>query len=123
MTFRFTDRSLRVRFILNSISQWQGFTCLTVMMGFARRNDAASTNVRIRRIFIPVHILYLTLLIWGVFNEHVANCTARTYPKIFTFQYGLFLLTYLGFLFLHSRNYYMDWHESIKDINIAEQEE
>ena len=117
MAFRFTGRSLRYRFILNSVSQWQVFACLTVMMGFARRNDAASSNVRIRMIFIPTHILFLALLIWGLCNDHVANCTARTYPKIFTYQYGLFLLTYVGFMFLHHKNFFMDWHESIRDID------
>ncbi len=87
------------------------------MMGFARRNDAASSNVRIRMIFIPTHILYCSLLIWGISNEHVAHCTGRTYPKIFTYQYGLFLLTYIGFMYLHKKNYFMDWHESIRGTN------
>lgn len=102
MAYRFTDRSLRYRYIQNAIAQWQVFCCLTVMIGFARRNGAAECRVYIRAIFIPVHILYATLLLWGICNEHMGECTSRTYPNIFTYQYSVFFLTYLGFLFMHS---------------------
>ena len=121
MAYRFTDRSLRYRFIQNAAAQWQVFCCLTVMLGFARRNDAAKTNVPIRRIFIPIHILYATLLFWGICNEHMGECSARTYPNIFTYQYSLFFLTYIGFLYLHEKDYFMTWHESIADIDPEEE--
>ena len=116
MAYRFTDRSLRYRFIQNAAAQWQVFCCLTVMLGFARRNDAAKSKVPIRRIFIPIHICYATLLAWGIFNDHMGECSVSTYPLIFVYQYSLFFLTYLGFLFLHSHSYFMEWHENIKDV-------
>ena len=85
------------------------------MLGFARRNDAAKTKVPIRFVFVPIHILYALLLLWGVCHEHMGECTARTYPNIFTYQYMLFFLTYAGFLFLHHNHYFMEWHENIRD--------
>ena len=117
MAYRFTDRSLRYRYIQNAIAQWQVFSCLTVMRGFARRNDAATSKFQVRIIFIPFHCLYATLLFWGIFNEHMGECTDRTYPRIFTYQYGIFFVTYIGFLFLHSRNYFLEWHQNIKDLH------
>ena len=86
------------------------------MLGFARKNDAAKSKVRIRMIFIPIHLLYATLLLWGIFNESMGNCSARVYPKIFNYQYGLFYVTYFGFQILHRSGYFMEWHESIRDI-------
>ena len=53
-------------------------------------------------------------------NEHMGECTARTYPHIFTYQYALFFSTYLGFLFLHSKSYFMEWHENIRDVDADE---
>ena len=117
MAYRFTDRSLRYRYIQNALAQWQVFCCLTVMLGFARHNDAAKSKVPIRRIFIPIHILYALMLLWGIVNAHMGECGARTYPNIFTYQYALFFSTYLGFLFLHSKDYFMEWHENIRDVN------
>ena len=38
---------------------------MTVMMAFARKNDSASANIKIRGIFIPTHFLFLSLLLWG----------------------------------------------------------
>ena len=117
MAYRFTDRSLRYRFIQNAVAQWQVFTCLTVMLGFARRNDAAKSKVPIRVVFVPTHILYATLLFWGICNEHMGECNSRTYPNIFTYQYALFFLTYIGFLFLHKNHYFMEWDEKIRDMD------
>jgi len=93
---------------------------MTVMLGFARKNDAASSNVKIRWIFIPVHFLYAGLLILGIGNDHMGQCTARVYPKIFSYQYALFFLTYIGFLFLRKNDYFMDWHESIRDMDMSD---
>lgn len=87
------------------------------MIGFARRNDAAESKLPVRLIFIPIHLLYCTLLLWGVFNEHMGECTDRTYPNIFTYQYAVFFMTYIGFLLLHSRNYFLVWHENIRDLH------
>ena len=120
MIFRFSDKHLKYRFIQNSVSQWQVFICLTVMLGFARNNDAATSNVKIRWIFIPVHILYFTLLVLGASKDALGTCEERVYPKIFTYQYGLFFLTYIGFLVLHKKEYLMDWHESIRDIDLED---
>ncbi len=85
MIFRFSDKHLKYRFIQNSISQWQVFICLTVMLGFARNNDAATSNVKIRMIFIPVHILYFTLLVLGATKDSLGTCENRIYPTIFTY--------------------------------------
>jgi hypothetical protein len=102
MIFRFTHKHLKYRFIQNSIAQWQVFICLTVMLGFVRKNGAASANVKIRAIFIPVHILYLALLMLGLTKESLGTCSDRVYPRIFTYQYALFFLTFVGFLYLKS---------------------
>ena len=84
MAYRFTGRSLKYRFIQNSIAMWSVFMSLTVMMGFARKNDAASSKVKIRLIFIPIHIIYCGLLIWGIVNERMGQCeTGKSYPRIF----------------------------------------
>ena len=71
MAFRFTRRSLRYRFIQNALAMWMVFLCMTVMLGFTRKNDAAKLNskVPLRMIFIPIHCLYATLLFWGLFVE------------------------------------------------------
>lgn len=119
MVYRFTDRSLKYRFIQNSIAMWSVFVSLTVMMGFARKNDAAKSKVPIRMIFLPVHILYFTLLIWGIFNERMGQCKPdRSYPPIFAIQYSLFFITYIGFVVMHKADYFMEWHESIRHIDL-----
>jgi len=119
MAYRFTSRSLRYRFIQNSIAMWSVFMCLTVMLGFARRNDAAKSKVKIRMIFIPWHVIFLILLIWGIINDRMANCTTGgNYPGIFSYQYSVFFLTYAGFVYLHYNDYFMEWHESIKHIDM-----
>jgi hypothetical protein len=121
MAYRFTSRSLRYRFIQNSIAMWSVFMCLTVMLGFARRNDAAKSKVRIRMIFIPVHAIYLVLLLWGILNDRMAHCKSdRNYPSIFGYQYSVFFLTYFGFVYLHYNDYFMEWHESIEHIDIKD---
>lgn len=91
------------------------------MLGFARKNDAVISKAPIRRIFIPIHMIYASLVIWAICNENMAHCSKRTYPKIFSYQYGLFFLTYFGFLFLHSKNYFMEWHESVKHIDLQDE--
>lgn len=91
------------------------------MLAFARRNDAAKSKVKIRAIFIPIHILYATLLIWGCVNEFIGNCSARVYPHIFTYQYTVFYLTFIGFHVLHRTGYFMEWHESIKNLDTKTQ--
>lgn len=119
MVYRFTDRSLKYRFIQNSIAMWSVFVSLTVMMGFARKNDAAKSKVPIRMIFIPVHILYLILLIWGIMSERMGQCrNDHSYPTIFAVQYALFYLTYFGFVFMHHSGYFMEWHETVRHLNL-----
>ena len=71
MAYRFTHRGIRFRYVLNAVSQWQVFACLTVMIGFTRKNEAANTNIKIRFFFIPVHIFFATLLIWGLLNDEM----------------------------------------------------
>ena len=117
MVFRFTDRSLRYRFLQNAIAQWSVFVCITVMLGFARKNDAATSKVPIRRIFIPVHFMYATLLVMGLANNELGTCVKRDYPKIFSYQYGLFFTTYLAFVILHKKGYFIQWHDSISHID------
>lgn len=80
------------------------------MLGFARKNDAAISKVKIRMIFIPLHLIYLSLLVWAIFDDSIAHCKnegANNYPLIFRFQYSVFFLTYIGFLLLHKNDYLM----------------
>jgi len=56
---------------------------MTVMIGFARKNDAAKAKFRIRFLFIPIHILYAALLILGISNDDFGTCKLNTYPRIF----------------------------------------
>ena len=93
------------------------------MMGFARKNDAATSNVAIRTFFIPLHILYAVLLLWGITHDAMGRCdeNGRTYPRIFMIQYTLFFVTYAGFMYLHYMDYFMKWHENIKDIDMKDE--
>ena len=100
---------------------WSVFMCLTVMLGFARRNDAAISKIKIRMIFVPLHMIYLSLLLWAVFDDEITHCRneeSNNYPLIFRFQYSVFFLTYIIFVFLHKNDYMMSWHESIKHIDL-----
>ena len=64
--YRFAEKDLRFRFTLNALSQWQVFVCLTIMVGFTRRNDAASLKLPVRCFFILVHLAYFTSFVCGV---------------------------------------------------------
>ena len=69
MVFRFSNRSLFHRFLLNAFSQWLVFWCLTVMLGSPSRSEAAKYRYPLRRmIFIPLHLLYATSIIMGCLN-------------------------------------------------------
>ena len=118
MTYRFSERRLKLRYLLNAFSQWLVFLCLTVMLGFARKNDAAVFRFPLRRlIFIPIHILYLTMIVVGMAREEYHTCYDNGYPKIFQFQYGLFYMTYFLFLILHHKDYCLKWHDDIAQLN------
>ena len=87
------------------------------MLGFPMRNGAAVSHLPIRYIFIPIHILFATLLLWGLFNDRFGQCPTSVYPMIFRYQYGLFYTVYFGFLVLHKYDYMLEWHPNIKDID------
>lgn len=91
---------------------------MTVMLGFARKNNAAVAKFRIRFVFIPIHMIYASVLILGIVNEDLGMCHEKTYPRIFGFQYALFFTTYLLCLILYYTDYFLEWDESIKDIDL-----
>ena len=95
---------------------------MTVMLGFVRKNDAAKHSFPIRYIFIPIHIMYATVLILGLINDNVGTCRKYTYPRIFAVQYTLFFSTYILCVFLYKKDYFLVWHESIRDIDIRNEE-
>mmetsp|Transcript_19070 Transcript_19070/g.25815 ORF Transcript_19070/g.25815 Transcript_19070/m.25815 type:complete len:332 (+) Transcript_19070:91-1086(+) len=121
MAYRFTDRNLRYRFFQNAFSQWQVWLCMTVMLGFARKNDAAHHKFPMRAIFIPIHVLYATVLVLGIANEDLGTCTEYTYPRIFAYQYCLFFVTYALCLFLYKKDFFLEWHESIKNVDLKDE--
>ena len=41
LAFRYSERRTLHRFLLNAFSQWLVFWCMTIMLSFARWNDAA----------------------------------------------------------------------------------
>ena len=88
------------------------------MLGFARKNDAAVFRFPLRRLFfIPIHILYLTMIVVGTAREEYHTCYANEYPRIFQFQYGLFYMTYFLFLILHHKDYFLKWHDDIAQLD------
>ena len=82
------------RFLLNAFSQYLVFWCMTIMLAFARHNDAAKFKYPIHLfIFIPLHLLYIASILSGAFWTEMVICdyeTNRVYPRIFFFQYALF---------------------------------
>ena len=120
--FRYTSRPVVYRFFLNAMSHWIVFYCLTIMLGFARKNDAAKFKYPIRLIaFIPIHVLYAASIVIGLTWTDMVICDGKTrqiYPRIFYFQYGLFYLTYILFLFLRCKGYFLEWHTDINIISV-----
>ena len=116
--FRYSKKRVLHRFLLNAFSQWLVLWCLHIMLSFIRYNDAARFKFRIRSfIFIPLHLLYAASILTGIFWEEMVICdmeSDRVYPRIFYFQYGLFYFTYVVFLVLYCKGYYLEWHEDIK---------
>ena len=41
LVYRYSSRPIRSRFLLNTLSHWIVFWCLTIMLGFSRKNGAA----------------------------------------------------------------------------------
>lgn len=91
---------------------------MTVMLGFVRKNDAAKHKFPMRALFIPIHLMYATVIVLGLSNDDVGTCSEHTYPHIFAVQYALFFVTYALCVFLYKKNYFLVWHESIADIDI-----
>ena len=102
------------RFLLNAFSQYLVFWCMTIMLAFARHNDAAKFKYPIHLfIFIPLHLLYIASILSGAFWTEMVICdyeTNRVYPRIFFFQYALFYTTYIIFFVLHCKGYFLQWH-------------
>ena len=118
MIYRFSNRRLSQRFLLNAFSQWLVFLTFTVMLGFARKNDAAQFRIPLRRtVFVPLHCCYLTIIIVALVKQDYIGCESRPYPQLFDIQYGLFYATYFLFLFLHKNDYFLQWHPDIAQLD------
>ena len=118
MTYRFSSRRLSQRFLLNAFSQWLVFFSLTVMVNFARNHDAAEFRIPLRSaVFLPIHGLYLSIILFASIKQEYIGCETRPYPRLFDVQYGLFYATYFLFLFLHRKDYFLKWHEDIAQLD------
>ena len=84
------------------------------MLSFARWNNAAKFKYPIHLfIFVPLHVLYLASILAGVFWSDMMVCDTkinRVYPRIFYYQYSLFYATYIIFVVLHRKGYFLEWH-------------
>ena len=83
LVFRFTNRHLKYRFIDTAIGHWIVFTVFTLMIGFTRRNDAADATFKIRFVFVPIHLLFFSLILCGWLQQNSTFCSEHTYPHIF----------------------------------------
>ena len=80
------------------------------MTNFIRWNGVVRFKCEIRAILVPIHILFLVMLLLGLFDRDFgAFCDKSIYPRIFVYQYCVFFFTYLVFLILHRCEYFVEW--------------
>ena len=80
-----SDKDLRFRYMNNTAAMWLVFMAFTFMMVFVRRNGAAHFTVKLRYSIVPIHVLYLVMLILGFSRDFGAFCSQESYPAIFLF--------------------------------------
>ena len=116
LAYRFSSRAVLFRFILNALSHWIVFWCMTLMLNFARKRDAAKFKYPQIRwlVFIPLHLTYAATIVVGIgAADDLVKCDAesrRIYPRISYVQYSLFYFTYFLFIFLRCKGYFLEWH-------------
>ena len=93
----------------NTAAMWLVLMALTFIMRFVRKNKAAKYKVKFRFLIVPLHLLYLSMLLLGLNKNFGAYCAEDTYPHIFIYQYGIFFLTYLIYRYFHHKNYFIEW--------------
>ena len=90
---------------------WLVTLAFTLILIFVRNNGAAEFTINHKWYLIPLNLLYFVMLLLGINKDFGAFCEKDTYPWIFTYQYGVFFLTYLIYLFVHSKNFFIKWDE------------
>lgn len=90
---------------------WLVTLAFTLILIFVRNNGAAEFTINHKWYLIPLNLLYFVMLLLGINKDFGAFCESYTYPWIFTYQYGVFFLTYLIYLFVHSKNFFIKWDE------------
>ena len=116
LVFRFTNRHLKYRFIDTAMGHWIVFTVLTLMIGFTRRNDASQATFKIRFVFVPIHLLFFSLILCGWLQPNSTFCSEHTFPHIFIWQYVLFIGCYILTLYFYKNDFFLKWH---KDTDIV----
>lgn len=106
---RFKDRDIRFRYTQQVLAQWTLFTSFVIMLTFATRHGAGKPKFNFRKLFIPIHCLYLTMLILGYSPKYGAYCVTEPYPRIFFVQTAFFFCIFGLFRFMKSKDYYIDW--------------
>jgi hypothetical protein len=106
---RFQDRDLRFRFTQQALAQWSVFASFAVMIEFATHHGAGVPQINFKYVFIPIHIVFLSLLIIAYSPTYGAYCAPNPYPAIFFVQTMLFFSLYFGFRFMKRNNYFVTW--------------
>ena len=88
---------------------WLVVMAFSFILRFVKGNEAATFKVKYNYYLYPLNLLYFMMLLLGMNKDFGAFCRESTYPYIFTFQYGIFFFTYLVYLFLYHKNFYIEW--------------
>ena len=78
-------KDLRFRYMNNTAAMWLVFMAFSFMIAFVKRNGAAHFKIRPAFYMVPIHLVYLMMLLLGMNKDFGAYCTYHTYPYIFVF--------------------------------------
>jgi hypothetical protein len=106
---RFKDRDIRFRYTQQVVAQWTVFASFNVMINFATRHGAGVPKFNFSFLFIPIHTVFLLLLVLGYSRRYGAYCSPNPYPSIFFVHTLFFFSLYFLVRLMRKYNYFIKW--------------
>ena len=106
--YKFTSKEIKPLVMLQTLSNYQSFCILHVLIGYAECKKFEMRN-KIMTAFKAFHVIYWIILF---LSRETATCTAQNfYPDAFLlsncFSLGIYIMVYM----LYQRNFLMEWDE------------
>jgi len=124
-SYGFTHRHIGPLFMLQTLAQYSVLCAFNSLMYFVKNNKfkTSSSKKFYRYLFVPFHCLYWLNFLAGVLKitKEGAYCNEdMIYPRVFLGSNFLFGSFYLISLYLHKKNYFLEWDEDTSDNTVAE---